>query len=338
MLVQYLHLETPETRARSLAAGDGVHASLLLRNVGTKQISGITLRVTVDDVSPGAAAITVPGLSAKAGDTFPVRLDVDVARSFARSQRSATPLHIALDCLAFNDLSFYGEDRLHSRHSLLVYQLEARRERDYLSNLIQSGQLPAVREELNFGLPEDARQLQIELLPLPQANIGAQTLAVHPVSLSDCPVVLIDGAAVWNNSAISDPYLQIQNVSKRTIKFLEVELVLRDERGRESVVATMPENLALGPQQRSKVEDRESVKLSQLRGQPVIVRALSAFVRDVEFDDGGVWIPNWREIDKATENPFLRRAMTDSPEQERLAGIFRQTGIAGVEADLKRVN
>ena len=66
----------------------------------------------------------------------------------------------------------------------------------------------------------------------------------------------------------------------------------------------------------------------------MVIGALMAFVNDVEFADGKLWIPTRADIDKATDDPLLRRELSTSPEQQRLAEIYRRKGMQGVEDEL----
>jgi hypothetical protein len=63
-----------------------------------------------------------------------------------------------------------------------------------------------------------------------------------------------------------------------------------------------------------------------------------AFVNDVEFADGKLWIPTRTDIEAATSDPTLRRALGASPEQQRLAEVYRRKGISGLAEELRRVN
>ena len=68
------------------------------------------------------------------------------------------------------------------------------------------------------------------------------------------------------------------------------------------------------------------------------IGAVMAFVDSVEFADGKVWIPTRLDITEATNEVGLRRALAASPEQQRLAEIYRRKGINALAAELKRVN
>jgi hypothetical protein len=70
----------------------------------------------------------------------------------------------------------------------------------------------------------------------------------------------------------------------------------------------------------------------------MVIGSLRAFVNDVEFTDGKLWIPSRSDIDDATTDPVLRHELANSPEQQRLAKIYRLKGTAGLAEELKRTN
>jgi hypothetical protein len=51
-----------------------------------------------------------------------------------------------------------------------------------------------------------------------------------------------------------------------------------------------------------------------------------------------LWIPTRHDITQATDDVVLRRALAASPEQQRLAEIYRKKGINALAVELKRVN
>jgi hypothetical protein len=51
-----------------------------------------------------------------------------------------------------------------------------------------------------------------------------------------------------------------------------------------------------------------------------------------------VWIPSRADIDEATSDPVLRHELSNSPEQQRLAKIYRLHGTVGLAEELKRTN
>ncbi len=156
-----------------------IHTSLLLRNTGKKAINGLTLRVEAEDFHPAArGSVTVPSLDVQPGDTFPVRVDMEVVRPF-NVQRSEAPLvQVSLDCALFNDLTAYGPDKMGSKRALMVYELESRRDRRYLANLLNTGRMGELRRELDFGLEDfSLPQLAMELLRAPNGTSRSGTAA-----------------------------------------------------------------------------------------------------------------------------------------------------------------
>ncbi|MBV8865460.1 MAG: hypothetical protein JO210_08700, partial [Acidobacteriaceae bacterium] len=101
-----------------------------------------------------------------------------------------------------------------------------------------------------------------------------------------------------------------------------------------SVASTMP----LAPVEIAAMTQPGTLRFSHSSGQPMIVDSLLAFVNDVEFSDGKLWIPSRIDIVEATRDPILRRALGSSPEQQRLADIYRRKGMSGLAEELKRIN
>jgi hypothetical protein len=101
-----------------------------------------------------------------------------------------------------------------------------------------------------------------------------------------------------------------------------------------SVPASMPD----GAVQTVKMTEAGALRFSSASGQPMIIGALRAFINNVEFADGKLWIPSRTDIDGATSDPVLRHEMANSPEQQRLAQVYRQKGSAGLAEELKRLN
>ncbi len=81
-----------------------------------------------------------------------------------------------------------------------------------------------------------------------------------------------------------------------------------------------------------------TLRFTHPTGQPMLIGAVMAFVGNVEFADGNLWIPTRRDITEATTDPVLRRALATSPEQQRLAEIYRRRGIYGLAEELKKGN
>jgi hypothetical protein len=102
------------------------HAALSLRNSSQRKIRGITLLVSAQEVTPGGkGSVTITSLDVGPQETFPVRIDLRLLRPLPAS--SGVPVQIGLDGVLFDDLSFYGPDKLSSRRTMALSEWEARR-------------------------------------------------------------------------------------------------------------------------------------------------------------------------------------------------------------------
>ncbi|MGA8030345.1 MAG: hypothetical protein WB992_24645 [Bryobacteraceae bacterium] len=328
-------------RPRGSSMALDLHASLVLRNTGTKPISGLTLRVEAQDLTPaGKGSVTMPSMNVMPGEVFPVRIDMELLRPFSLTKAEGAIVEVSLDCALFSDFSAYGPDKLNSRRALMVYELEARRDRRYLAALLETGRLAQLREELNFGLPDlNPQQLGLELLRDPRtASIREQPVRVGAVSFPSSPVQAMGGAARVSGNEVRAPRIELKNTSQKTVRSIEMGWIVRDERGRDFVAGSVPAVMQLGPVETGTMTESGTLRFSHPTGQPMMIGALMSFVNDVEFADGKLWIPTRIDIDQATSDPVLRRALATSPEQQRLADVYRRKGINGLAEELKKSN
>jgi hypothetical protein len=324
---------------RGMSMALDLHASLVLRNVGNKPISGLTLRVEAEDLrQSGKGSMIMPSLNVQPGDVFPVRVDMQVLRPFNVPKSNSAIVQVSLDCALFSDLSSYGPDQLHSRRALLVFEMQAKRDRRYLAKLLETGRLPELREELNFGLQDlNPRQLGLELLRGPQANTQReQALNVNPVAFRSSPVQTLRGAAQVAGNEVRAPQVEVRNISQKAVRGIDMGWIVRDERGRDFMAGSVPSLMPLAPIQTASMVEPGTLRFSRPTGQPMVIGGLMAFVSDVEFADGKLWIPSRSDIEEATSDPVLRRELASSPEQQRLAEIYRKKGMGGLSEELRR--
>jgi hypothetical protein len=328
---------TASVRGVSLALN--LHTSLTLRNNGDKRIRGLTLLVEAPDLTPsGRASVMTPTLDVAPGANFPVRLDLELLRPFGAG-RSGTPLvNVTLDCVLFDDLSAYGLDRIRSKRSLLVYELEARRDRSYYRALVDRGQLAKLQQEMDFGLPESrVPQLGFELLNDIRLNTRpSRPVHVASVSFPDSPLQMLDGVAKVFGNEVQTPGVELRNRSQKTTQSVEVGWILRDNHGKGYMAGTMPQIVSIGPVQQARVQQSGILRLSHPSGTPVLITALAAYVRNVQFTDGDVWIPSRSDIANSDMEPYLKHEILSSPEQQRLSAIYRRSGMSGLAAELTK--
>lgn len=309
-----------------------LRTSLTLRNVGSKRIRGVTLLVMAQEVAPGGkASVSVPSIDVAPGEAFPVKLDLRLLRP----QPSDGPLvEISLDGVLFEDLSFYGANKLNSRRSMTQWELEARRDRKYLKNLYESAGTEVLQQHL--------KNVQSRLSERPKVDVqvarGRTTNqeARHSMSfaflqMQDEPV-RASGSAMVSPGEAHSPQLQLENRSNRPIRYLEIGWILANEQGEEIYAGTLPADVSLAPRESTRVTQPASLKLTQRNGKPVSITGLSAFVNHVEFADGNVWIPQRAVLEESR----LRRVLNPSPEEQRLSDLYRRKGLNAVIEELRR--
>ena len=340
LLVGFNVSPTTVTIRRSSMVLD-LHEALVLRNVGSKPICGLTLRVEAQDLTPyGKGSVIKPSLFVLPGEEFPVKVDMQLLRSISAAKSESAMVQVTLDCALFSDLKAYGPDKLNSRRTLMVYEMEARRDRQYLARLLDSGQLPELREELNFGIQDvSPRQLGLELLRGPRTvALREQALAVNPMPFPKAPVQPLSGAAQVAGNEVRAPRVEVRNTSKMRVASVAMGWVVTDDRGTDFVAGAVTSPVVIGPVETSSISESGTLRFSRSTGQPMVIDRLMAFVNDVQFSDGTLWIPSRADIDAATQDPELRRELATSPEEQRLARIYRRDGTAGLKKELKRVN
>ena len=332
-----LNDSTAAVKGTSLALG--LHTSLALRNSGKRTVRGLTLRVEAPDLNPsGKASVTVPSLNVMPGEVFPVKLDLELLRPFNTGKNEGALVQVSLDGVLFDDLSFYGPDRLHSRHSLTVYELEARRDRRFFEHLVAGGETAQLREEMNFGLPAASpAQLGLELLTdLKSTRRIERPVSVALVKFSDAPVQMLTGEAKVFKNEVRAPQVSLQNQTSKPVKSIEMGWILRDERGRDYLAGSLPAAVDIGPVQNGRVQEKGVLRFSQPSGRPMLIEAVTAFLNNVEFSDGNLWIPSRSDISESNLDPSLKRAISSSPEQQRLAEIYRKKGLTALIAELRK--
>ncbi|HEX5431541.1 MAG TPA: hypothetical protein VFW83_06220 [Bryobacteraceae bacterium] len=309
-----------------------VHASLSLRNSSSKRIRGVTLAVLAQEVTPGGkGAVSVPSLNVAPGDAFPVRIDLPLLRPIGTSQSSAPTVEVRLDGVLFDDLSFYGPDNLHSQRNMTVWELEARRDRKYFKNLLETGGPKALQHEMLDSL---ARQAD---LPRPGVQMvrGRSTntdpehqLQFAFLAVPDAPVEPASGTAQITANEASQPRFEVRNRSKRPVQFLEIGWIVRDQRGNQFLAASLPAEVNLAPGQSGEVAQDAALRFSPRTS----IQSMSGFVSQVQFADGSYWIPSR----KVLEQLHLNTIVAPSPEEQRLSHIYSKKGLDALVEELKK--
>ncbi len=307
-----------------------VHAGLSLRNSSQRRIRGVTLAVVAQEVTPGGkGSVSVPSLDVAPGDTFPIRIDLPLLRPLGAG--AGPSVDVQLDGVLFDDLSFYGLDKLHSRRTMTIWELEARRDRRYFKALLETAGREGLQKEMLGSLARQADRPQpgVQMVRGRATNTDPEREVQFAfLHFPEAPVEPTDGLARIAGNEARAPRLEVRNLSDRAIRHLEIGWIVEDQQGREFLAASVPADLNLTPGHSSQVLQDAGLRFDQHTS----IQGMTGFVSSVEFADGSYWIPSR----SALEDPKLRRVVTPSPEEQRLAQIYRKKGLGALVEELKK--
>jgi len=341
--VTLVGMSSNESRAaaRGAALVLDLHMTLTLRNAGASRIHGVMLRVVSQEVTLGGkGSVTIPSMNIAPGEAFPVRIEMQLVRP---TQMAGGPLvQIDLDGVLYQDLSFYGPDRLHSRRYLTACEVEAQRDREYLKRVLAQGGQEGLRQEIfQIGARQQSAPLNVKVVPHGPAVTSAALPSEHAekfafVQFPDSPVEAIQGWAQVSGNEARAPNIEVRNRSAKAVKYVELGWVLTDQAGRQSVAASLPSSEKdlnnLPPDKTGTVHQETTLRLFSNSGQPVNVQKMTGFVNQVEFADGKVWVPNRKSL----ADPALLKSVAPSAEEQRLADLYNRGGIAALVEELKK--
>jgi hypothetical protein len=303
-----------------------IHSALTLKNTGTRRVRGITLLVMAQEVSAGGkGSVTVPSLDVAPGELFSVKIDLQLLRPNGATGALA---EVSVDGLLFDDLQFYGPNKLNSRRMLTVWELEARRDRKYFASVLANHGAEGLREQMRASLDRQSRQPSVEVA---RGRVSAlepsRPMEFAFVRVPDAPVEALNGHASVTATDVRSPQIQLKNVSTKAVRQIEMGWIVRERSGAEFYAAALPSKVALAPGQTSNAPEDVSLRLTAKSGKPIVIDGLKGYVSNVEFADGAVWVAPRAGLEGLTRV---------SPEEERLAQIYRKRGINALIAELKR--
>lgn len=320
-----------ETRAtpRGGAYVLDVHAVLSLRNSSQKRIRGVMLAVQAQEVTPGGkGSVSVPSLDVGPGEAFPLRIDLPLLCPLGAG---GPMVEVKLDGVLFDDLTFYGSDRLNSRRRMTVWELEARRDRRYFKTLLETAGSEGLQKEVlsSIARQADRPSTGVQMVRGRSTNADPEREVQFAfLHMPDSPVDPTSGTARIAGNEARAPHISIQNRSERAVKHLELGWIVKDQQGREFLAASIPSDVSLAPGKSSLVTQDTALRFSD-RTQ---VNGMTGFVSSVEYSDGSYWIPTRGELN----DPKLRGIVAPSPEEQRLLQIYRKKGLNGLIEELKK--
>lgn len=313
-----------------------LHSTLQLKNTGARRIRAVSLLVTAQDQTPGGrASVTVPSLDIDASDTFPVRIDLRLMRPLQTGPGAV--VSVQLDGVLFEDLAFYGPNRMNARRSMLAWELEARRDRKALLAVLDRGGAGALRNELVDELARSAAQPRLSV----QAARSGRSTAIEPerevtlaaLSIPSTPVELLSGTVRIADDEARAPRVVLRNVGAKPVRSVEVSWLVRDSDGREYTAGSLPADVNLAPGQTGTAAKEGALRFSHPGGGPASLAAMTGFVSSVEFSDGALWLPSRQ----ALQMPRLRGVLPPSGEEERLMELYRRKGLDAVVQQLHKL-
>jgi len=312
-----------------------LHAALSFRNSTQRRIRGITLLVTAQEVTPGGkGSVTVTSLDVGPNESFPIRIDMRLLRPLQSA--SGFPVTVGLDGVLFEDLSFYGPDKLNSRRSMTVCEFEARRDRRYFKSLLAEGGPDRLQKELLASLSRQADRPGLEV----QMSRGGRATNFEPekqvqfafLKMPDSPVEPLEGMARIAGNEARAPRLEVRNRSDRAVRYLEIGWILHDRQGREFLAGSVPAETQLAPGAKTQILKDTTLKFPPRSGQQLAIEGMTGFVSSVEFADGSMWIPSRIDL----SDPRLQRVVAPSAEEQRLVQLYHKKGLKAVLDELKK--
>lgn len=334
--------DTDQSRAtaRGAAIVLDLKIALQLRNVSpSRYIHGVTLRVVAQEVAGGKGSVAYPSLHIGPGETFPVRIDMQLLRP---TQSAAGPLvEINLDGVLYQDLGFYGPDRLNSRRTMTAWEMESQRDREFFKRVLAQGGQPALRAAVEESLVRQAERPRLDARVLRGPSIASSAPAAAErtakfafVTFPDAPVSPVEGWARVTANEAREPRVEVVNRSDRQVKHVELGWLLTDQTGRQYMAASLPASdpgFLLRPGQTARVLQDTALRFSR-EGRPVNIQGITGFVSQVVFADDKIWVPNRQNL----ENASLLRVLAPSAEEQRLTDIYRKRGITALMEELKK--
>ena len=327
--------------ARGSATVIDLHMYLSLRNISGRRISGVTLLCTAQEVTPGGkGSVAKPSLNVGPGEAFPVRIDMRLLRP---GQFTSGPLvQVNLDGVLFQDLSFYGPNRLDSRRSLTAWAMEADRDRKHFKSVLAASGAEGLRREVLDSLARQAERPRLDVRvarggpAVTSAALGPeQTAQFAFLEFPDSPVQPVSGWARIAGNEARAPRIRVRNRSGKPVRYVEIGWIVKDRQGKQFMAAALPASdpeLFLPPGRTGELLQDTTLKFSRNAGEAVNIAGMSGFVSQVEFANGEVWVPNRNNLLDAQ----LLRLVPPSPEEQRLSDLYRTKGLNALVEELRK--
>jgi hypothetical protein len=302
-------------------------------------VRGVTLLITTQEFAPGGkGSVARPCIDVAPTQEFSVPIDVRLVRPV--QQVASGPLvRVQLDGVLFDDLSFFGPNKLNSQRSMTFWETEAQRDRAYFKHVLQAKGEKALQDEMLLSMAKQAdSQLDVALNRNGRAvgSLVSSNEHMTPfafLKMPSAPVQPVQGWAEISGNEARSPEIEVINQSAKAVRYVEIGWMVKDGEGHDYLAGSVPGSsttMLLPPGQHSRLLPDTTLKFSRT-GHPVEIKGMTGFVKQVEFADGKVWVPSRDELKSSG-----LRIMAPSPEEQRLADICRNQGLPALIAELNK--
>lgn len=140
-----------------------LHMTITLRNSGVRRVRGVTLLITTQEFAPGGkGSVARPCIDVAPTQEFTVPVDVRLVRPV--QQAASGPLvRVQLDGVLFDDLSFFGPNKLNSQRAMTFWETEAQRDRAYFKHVLQARGEKQLQNEMLLSMAKQADHSQLDV-------------------------------------------------------------------------------------------------------------------------------------------------------------------------------
>jgi len=315
-----------------------INMDVTLRNSASRRVRGITMLIVSQESLPVGRASVSRLIDVGPGEAFPLHVDVRLLRP---ATATGPLIQVNLDGVLFDDLNFYGPNRLESKRTLTFWEMEARRDRQYFQQVLAARGVTGLQQEMLAAI---SRQEHVERLDV-RLNRGRTTTASSEpghmaqfafLAVPDAPVRAIEGWAEVSGSEIRSPRVEVENLSGRPVRYVELAWLVTDHSGRQYLAGSVPgsgSDFYLPSGHRGKLLEDTALRLSRADSSaPLDVDKMIGVVSQVEFSSGKMWIPTRESLLAAN----ALNALPPSPEEQRLIDLYRKHGARALALELNK--
>ena len=321
-----------------------LRCGLVVKNNGKQNVRGVVFAVLAQQLTAGGkASVAVPSLSVAPGQSFPVKLNLRLLRPLPGPPNPLVT--VTADGVLLADLSFRGPDTLDSRRRMTAWEMEARREREYFEAVLKSGGEEELQQEMLGSLARQKRRPRVEARLAGgggTVSSAVSATAERQVQLAfldfpNSPLELVSGAAEVSGATASSPRIRVRNRSQRPVRYFEMGWLVSDASGTRYSAGSIPPptpELNLKPGETLSTSRQRQFSFTSPNGSQssFAIQGMSAYFRQVQFEDGSVWIPARQDLARSE----LTESIPVSAEEQRLSDIYRVKGLKALIEELRR--